>query len=108
MNVLWKKLRNLAGFFLKAKKISVEFNKNMGDEELWNIHAQAIRKKPGQNVAKKNLLDLKIELGKRLLKKCEVNRYKETGTVKLIIITLPSNLKKAAYIACALAKATYR
>ncbi len=72
--------------FLQSKKVSVNFNKRMSDDELWRIHKQSLKKAPSKKSVKKSLLDLKIELGERMLKKCElcerkcmINRHKTKG-----------------------------
>ncbi len=81
--------------FQIAKSIEVSFNSSFSSEKLWKIHNETIKKfdkivakndckslKP----AKKSLLDLKIELSRRILEKCElcernckVNRNKTLG-----------------------------
>ncbi len=90
--------------FLICKKIGVDFNENMNINDLWKLHDKKIEE--FKNLQKKvdsgdlelsdiedkekNLIDLKIEIARKILEKCEfcerrckVNRYKELGFCKV-------------------------
>jgi putative pyruvate formate lyase activating enzyme len=55
-----------------AKKIPVSFDSKDDLEKLWNIHEKTIKNlNPKNEIQKPNLLDLKIEISRRILKSCE-------------------------------------
>jgi len=73
--------------FHDCKKIPVIFKKNESIKNLWNLHDNGIKNwKKEENKPMQSLLDLKIEIAKRIFhkccfceKKCHVDRSKQAG-----------------------------
>ena len=76
-------------YFQLCKKVCINFSKVDPLKKLWELHKKGIELLKQEKFAdnpKKNLLDLKIEIVKRLLKecilcerRCKVNRYEKIG-----------------------------
>lgn len=60
--------------YLITKKIPARFTKDMSLKELWRVHDACLNKKPGK--PGKSLLDLKIEIADRIVKKCVFCEHK--------------------------------
>lgn len=77
----WRKiLKKYAGIldgeeiasYLKAKSIGVSFSKSDSIDKLWKIHDKALENPSFKNSPEKSLLDLKIEIADRIIKKCKL------------------------------------
>ncbi|MEM2979554.1 MAG: hypothetical protein QW083_03910, partial [Methanomassiliicoccales archaeon] len=74
-------------YFLLAKQIPVDFSSSQSDEELWDIHRRAMEEfrsfishsssmrlsgETGTSRNNRSLLDLKLELSRRMMSSCEI------------------------------------
>jgi putative pyruvate formate lyase activating enzyme len=77
-------------YYLLAKKMHADFSPSQTDEELWKLHADQIadfhlhigdeefksERMKGLDTPARSLLDLKLELAKRMLSRCEICEWR--------------------------------
>ena len=81
---------DLMARYLETKSVEVDFSKSDGIDRLWEIHDKAMEDPKVRSKPAKSLLDLKIEIADRILKRCRLcerrcgtDRYKSFGVCKV-------------------------